>query len=109
MAQADAQAGGLGTDGAPVVSVAATDTTCTPDKATISATKTWFKITNNGTKITELYLEKADSTELIQVEKIRPGETGAFSTALTAGSFLVACESGMAGHDTQVRTPITVK
>jgi hypothetical protein len=110
MAGADAIKAGLGTDGAPIVSVIATDTTCKPVKTSIKAGKIWFKITNKGTKITELYLEKADAsnTELIQVEKIRPGQSGAFSTSATAGHYMVACEPGMAGHDTQVRAAISV-
>lgn len=109
MSSADAEAAGMGSDGAPIVSVTATDTTCKPNKSSVAAGKTWFKITNKGTKITELYLEKADSTELIQVERIRPGKSGAFSTTTMAGSYQVACEPGMSGHDTQVRTPITVQ
>jgi hypothetical protein len=109
MSSADAKSAGMGSDGAPVVSVTATDTTCKVNKSSVAAGKTWFKITNKGTKITELYLEKADSTELVQVEDIRPGKSGAFSTTTMAGSYQVACEPGMNGHDTQVRTPITVQ
>jgi Cupredoxin-like domain len=109
MSSADAAAAGMGSDGAPIVSVTATDTTCKSNKSSVAAGKTWFKITNKGTKITELYLEKADSTELIQVERIRPGKSGAFSTTTMAGSYQVACEPGMNGHDTQIRTPITVQ
>lgn len=108
MSSADAKAAGMGSDGAPVVSVTATDTTCKLKKSSVAAGKTWFKITNKGTKITELYLEKADSTELVQVESVRPGKSGAFSTTTMAGSYLVACEPGMNGHDAQVRTPLTV-
>lgn len=108
MSSADAKAAGMGSDGAPVVSVTATDTTCKLKKSSVAAGKTWFKITNKGKKITELYLEKADSTELVQVESVRPGKSGAFSTTTTAGSYQVACEPGMNGHEDQVRTPLTV-
>lgn len=108
MPEAAARAAGLGTDGAPVVMVTATDTTCRPNASRIGAGKTWFEIKNTGSKITELYLEKADTTELIQVERIRSGQSGAFATTVAAGNYLLACEPGMAGHNTQIRSSLTV-
>jgi hypothetical protein len=106
MSVAKAVAAGMGKDGAPVVSVIGTETTCTPDKTTVPAGKVWFKITNKGKRITEMYLEAPDAKELAEVEKIKAGAAGAFSTTVKAGSYLVACEPGMA--DKQVRTGITV-
>ena len=106
MTEAKAKAAGLGTDGAAVITVTGTDTSCIPDKTTIAAGKVWIKIVNNGTKITEMYLETPKADELIEVEKIKHGEAGAFSTTVKQGSYLIACEPGMA--DKQIRTPLTV-
>jgi Cupredoxin-like domain len=106
MSEAKAVAAGLGKDGTPVVTVTATDTTCVPDKTTVPAGKVWFKIENQGTRITEAYLETPDAKELVEAEKIKKGTAGAFRTTVKAGSYLIACEPGMA--DKQVRTGITV-
>ncbi|HEY6798852.1 MAG TPA: cupredoxin domain-containing protein [Kineosporiaceae bacterium] len=106
MPEAKAVAAGLGKDGAPVVSVTGTETTCVPDRTSVPAGKVWFKFTNQGTRISELYLESPDAKELVEVEKIKKGAGGAFRTTVKPGSYLVACEPGMA--DKQIRTAITV-
>lgn len=106
MSEAKAVAAGMGKDGKTVVSVTGTETTCVPDKTTIKAGEVWFKITNQGTRITEMYLESPDAEELVEIEKIKKGASGAFKTTVKPGSYLVACEPGMA--DKQVRTGITV-
>jgi hypothetical protein len=104
--EAKAKAAGMGTDGAPVITVTGTDTSCIPDKTTVRAGKVWIKIVSKGTKITEMYLEDTKGEELIEIEKIKPGQAGAFSKKITKGSYLIACEPGMA--DKQIRTPLTV-
>ena len=101
-----AAAAGMGTDGAPVISVIGTDTSCIPDMTTVPAGKIWIKLTNKGSKITELYLESPEAKELVEVEKVTTGNSGAFSTKVKAGSYLIACEPGM--NDVQIRTPLTV-
>jgi Cupredoxin-like domain len=97
---------GMGSDGAPVISVMGTDTSCIPDMTTVPAGKVWFKLTNKGNKITELYLESPKAKELVEVEKVTTGNSGAFATKVKAGSYLIACEPGM--NDVQIRTPLTV-
>lgn len=101
-----ATAAGMGSDGAPVISVTNTDTSCIPDKATVPAGKIWIKITNEGTRITEGYLEDKGGEELAEVENITAGQSGAFTTTVKEGDYLIACEPGMA--DVQIRTPLTV-
>lgn len=106
MSLARAKAAGLGTDNAPVISVTATDTGCIPDKSTVAAGKVWFKLTNQGQRINELYLESTKGNELVEVEKIRKGQSGAFGTQVKPGNYLLACAPGMG--DTQIRTPLKV-
>jgi Cupredoxin-like domain len=106
MSEAKAVAAGMGKDGAPVVTVTGTETTCVPDRTSVPAGKVWFRFTNQGTRISELYLETPDAKELAEVEKIKKGASGAFRTTVKPGSYQVACEPGMA--DKQVRTGITV-
>lgn len=103
---AAAVADGLGKDGVTVVTVTSTNTTCVPDRRTIPAGPVWFKLVNQSPKVNELYLETPDGEELVEVEKVPTGQTGAFKTTVEAGVYLVACEPGMA--DQQVLTGITV-
>jgi iron uptake system component EfeO len=77
-----------------------------PDKTSVPAGPVWFKLMNQGTRISELYLESADAKELAEVEKVKKGSGGAFKTTVKPGPYLVACEPGMA--DKQVRTGINV-
>jgi hypothetical protein len=102
-----AVAAGMGKDGAPVITVTSSDTGCLPDKNVVPAGKVWFKLVNKGPKINELYLEDLKGTELIEVEKIRVGQSGAFSRKVAAGKYQLACAPNLG--DTQIRTPLTVK
>jgi hypothetical protein len=72
----------------------------------VKAGKIWIKIVNKGTKLTEMYLENTKGDELIEIEKVKHGAAGAFKKTIAKGSYLIACEPGMA--DKQIRTPLTV-
>jgi len=97
---------GLGKDGNLVVSVSSTDTTCVPNKRSIPAGTIWFKLTNHSKRINEMYLETPKGDELIEVEKVKTGLSGAFKTTVKPGTYVIACEPGM--NDKQVFTGITV-
>jgi iron uptake system component EfeO len=101
-----ASAAGMGKDGNLVVSVSSTDTTCMPDKRVFPAGTVWFRMTNHSKQINEMYLETTKGEELIEVEKIKTGMSGAFKTTVKPGNWVIACEPGMA--DQQVLTGITV-
>jgi predicted small secreted protein len=103
---AKAMAAGMGKDGAPVITVTSSDTGCVPDKAQVAPGKVWFKLVNSGQKINELYLESTEGNEMIEVEKIKSGQAGAFSKTVKPGSYMLACAPGMG--DTQIRTPLKV-
>jgi Cupredoxin-like domain len=104
---AKAQAAGMGSDGAPIVTVTSSDTGCMPDKSQVAAGKVWFKLVNQSKKINELYLESAKGKEMIEVEKIRSGQSGAFAKTVQPGQYMLACAPGMG--NTQIRTPLTVQ
>lgn len=102
-----AKAAGLGTDGAPVVAVVGNDTTCKANKMSVPAGNVWFQMTNKGgMKINELYLEDAKAKELIQVEGLKNGQSGAFKFKVKPGKYLLACEPG--GQGKQIRVALTV-
>ena len=106
MTGAKAKAAGMGTDGHPIVSVVATDTTCKADKATVPAGTVWFKITNKGMKFNELYLEDGAGKEMIQAADVKANQVGAFKWKVKAGKWQVACELEDKGD--QMRIPLTV-
>lgn len=101
-----ATAAGLGSDGSQVVSVTGDDTTCSPDTKEIKGGKVWFKFTNKGTKISELYLEEDNGEKLAEVERIKAGESGAFSFTVKDGKYKLSCVPGM--NDKQLQVPLTV-
>lgn len=105
MPDAQAMQAGMGTDGAPVVTVVATETTCQPDTTTVRSGKVWFHMVNQGQAVNELYLETATGTEVIEVEDVMPGAGGAFNYTVQPGQMVVSCRPGMTAA--KLRTPIT--
>jgi iron uptake system component EfeO len=106
MTEAQAVAQGMGSDGAPVITVSATDSRCTPNVTSVKAGRVWFKLRNGGTKVNELYLENSGGDPLIEVEFVDPGKGGAFAWTVKAGSYFVACKPGMG--DEKLQTPFRV-
>lgn len=102
-----AVAAGLGTDGAPVISVTGTDTECTADVKSVKAGKVWVKFTNSGTKINEVYLESETDEKLAEVENITTGKSGGFSFTVEKGKYQLACQPGMDDAH-QVKAPLEV-
>ncbi len=103
-----AKEAGLGSDNAPVISVTGTDTTCDRDTKTVKAGKIWVKFTNSGKKISEVYLETADGEKLAEVERIKSGESGAFTFEVKQGKYQLACQPGM-DADKALQVPLTVE
>ncbi|HEY6793129.1 MAG TPA: hypothetical protein VI248_00435 [Kineosporiaceae bacterium] len=106
MTGAKAAAAGMGTDGNPVISVVATETTCKANKAAVPAGMVWFKLTNKGMKFNELYLEDAKGKELIQAANVKAGQVGAFKWNVKQGKMQLACELEDKGK--QIRVPLKV-
>ena len=92
------------------VEVAAGDDTCTLSSTDLDAGGTTFAVTNEGSKVTEVYLyaEKAGAfTRVVaEVENIGPGTSRDLDVDLEPGSYEVACKPGQKGDG--IRTPITV-
>lgn len=80
------------------VSVTATDTTCELSAAEGATGATTFAITNNGTKVTELYVYSKDGSVLAEVENVSPGLKRELSVDLKdAGTYKLACKPGGVG------------
>ena len=89
------------------VSVTATDTACELSATEGATGATTFAVTNNGTKVTELYVYKADGSVLAEVENVSPGLKRELAVDLTPGTYKLACKPGGVGDG--IRADFTVK
>ena len=97
--------------GSAGVDIKATDTACDlSGSTTLQPGRTSFKITNSGSKVTEVYLYgkagDAFTTVVSEVEDLAPGITREMTADLAAGTYQLACKPGQTGDG--IRTTITV-
>jgi iron uptake system component EfeO len=103
----DSSPAGSGTE---VVAVTAKDDACTLSQTELPAGSTTFAVTNDGSKVTEVYVYAksgdAFTKVLSEVENIGPGTSRDLDVDLSAGSYEVACKPGQKGDG--IRQKITV-
>src|SRR5918999_451752 len=90
----------------PATEINATDTACEVAKKDFTAGTTKFQITNNGTKVNEVYVYAPGDKVVTERENIRPGTSAELPVQLSAGTYQIACKPGMA--DDGIRQDITV-
>lgn len=89
------------------VTVNATDSECVLSASDGGTGSTTFVVTNNGTKVTELYVYDKDDRVLGEVENISPGLERQLAVQFSQpGSYKVACKPGMVGDG--IRATFTV-
>ena len=88
------------------IAVTATDTGCDLTATQSAAGTVAFKVTNNGTKITEFYVYAAGDRVMGEVENIPPGLARDLHVELPAGTYETACKPGMVGKG--IRAAFTV-
>jgi iron uptake system component EfeO len=102
----DSDSAGSGTD----VEVTAGDDSCTLSETELPAGGTRFAVTNDGSKVTEVYVyaKSGDAfTRVVsEVENIGPGTSRDLDVDLSAGTYEVACKPGQKGDG--IRQKITV-
>ncbi len=87
------------------IAITATDSECTIAKDDLPAGESTFKVTNKGSKVTEVYIY--DGTRVVtERENIGPGTSAEFSADLAAGAYEIACKPGQTGDG--IRADITV-
>jgi iron uptake system component EfeO len=90
------------------VTVNATDSECVLSASEGGTGSTTFVVTNNGNKVTELYVYDKDDRVLGEVENISPGLQRQLAVDFSQpGTYKVACKPGMVGDG--IRTGFTVK
>jgi iron uptake system component EfeO len=88
------------------VKVTASDDACELDSTDLVAGRTTFRVTNAGSKVTEVYVYGPGDRIVTERENIGPGTSADFSVDLAAGSYEVACKPGQTGDG--IRQAITV-
>ena len=93
--------------GTAEVRVDATDTACALSASKAGTGATTFAVTNNGAKVTELYVYGPDDRVLAEVENISPGLTRKLVVEFNEpGTYRLACKPGMVGDG--IRTDFAV-
>lgn len=106
--QAAEESGTTSGSAAPAeVTVEATDTECTLSGAEGATGANTFKITNNGSKVTEFYVYDEGDRVMGEVENVSPGLSRTLIVQLTQpGTYQTACKPGMIGDG--IRNDYTV-
>lgn len=95
------------TDGSDAIAVTSTADACTLSASEAPSGDIVFKVTNEGSEVTEFYLFGADGQRIVgEVEDIGPGLTRNLAVRVTPGSYIAACKPGMVGDG--IRAPFTV-
>lgn len=88
------------------LTVDASDSACEVSHTKLEAGPATFKVTNNGSKVTEFYLYAEGDRIVGEVENIGPGLSRELVVDLAKGTYEGACKPGMIGDG--IRETITV-
>jgi iron uptake system component EfeO len=88
------------------LTVNATDSDCTVSAAKLDAGPSTFKVTNQGSKVTEFYVYAEGDRIMGEVENVGPGLTRNLVVDLPKGTYEGACKPGMIGDG--IRQTLTV-
>jgi iron uptake system component EfeO len=89
------------------ITVTATDDSCDLSADTAPSGNLTYKVTNEGSKVTEFYLYGADGVRIVaEVENVGPGLSRDLVISVPAGTYVPACKPGMVGKG--IRSHFTV-
>ncbi|WP_067479696.1 iron uptake system protein EfeO [Actinomadura hibisca] len=100
----DDEGGAAGAGGGTAIT--AGDDKCELTKKDFAAGVTEFKVTNTGSKVTEVYVYAPGDKIVTERENIGPGTSVTLTVQLSAGKYQVACKPGMVGDG--IRQDISV-
>jgi iron uptake system component EfeO len=89
------EGGGSSAEGA--IEVTATDSTCEVSRTEFPAGAVRLSVTNDGSKVTEVYLYAPGDRIVTERENIGPGTSATITAEVSAGSYQIACKPGMTG------------
>src|SRR5689334_1122357 len=83
--------------GGSALSIDSSDSTCAVSKVDLPSGSNKFKITNSGSKVTEVYFYGPDGKIVSEKENIGPGTFYEITVTLGAGKQQIVCKPGMVG------------
>lgn len=90
------------------ITVAATDTSCTPSETSAPSGAVTFTMTNKGSDNSEFEILAADGLRIVsEKENIGPGTTGSLTAQLTPGDYFAACIPGLVGEGQRSKFTVT--
>ena len=98
--------GACSSSGADAIAVRSTKTACEVAKTNLTAGKLTFKVKNDGSEPTELYVLGKGDRVISEVENVGPGTSRTLTVNLKAGDYTVACKPGQKGGG--IKQAITV-
>lgn len=93
--------------GGAALAVTSSDTACTLDRAELTAGSNTMRISNAGSKTTEVYVYTADGEIVTERENIGPGLTVNVSFEVAAGQYEIACKPGQTGDGIRQKIRVT--
>jgi iron uptake system component EfeO len=106
-----AACGNDASSGATRVAVSASDDACKVEQAELESGKHTFAVTNDGSKVTEVYVygdAGGEFTKVVsEVENIGPGTSRDMTVTLGAGTYEIACKPGQRGDGIRQRISVT--
>jgi plastocyanin len=93
-------------DKANAVAVTGTDDSCDLERTDLAAGTIDFEFTNEGKKVSELYVVREDGDIVGEVENVTPNLTRTLKADLVAGEYKVRCKPGQTGDG--IETEFTV-
>jgi uncharacterized cupredoxin-like copper-binding protein len=93
--------------GGTTAKVTGTDDSCTIDPTELSAGPIDFEFTNEGKKVSELYVVRANGDIAGEVENVTPNLTRSLKADLTAGDYKVRCKPGQSGDGIEADFTVT--
>jgi iron uptake system component EfeO len=92
--------------GGGATAITASDDKCALNKKDFKAGTVDFRVTNEGSKVTEVYVYAPGDKIVTERENIGPGTSVDLTVQLGAGKYQIACKPGMVGNG--IRQDITV-
>jgi uncharacterized cupredoxin-like copper-binding protein len=86
--------------------VISNNTECIPERTAFDAGELTFRVKNEGSQPTELYVFGEGDKVISEVENVGPGTSRALTVNLASGSYELGCKPGQTGDG--IRAPITV-
>jgi iron uptake system component EfeO len=92
--------------GGEAIDIVSTQTECRVARTELTSGKQSFRVDNQGSDVTEVYVYAKGDKVVTEKEHIGPGTKATFSASLQPGEYEIACKPGERGSG--IRQKITV-